>query len=341
MAKGDKKAAKAAKAAKKGVPKDIKRAETRWRALEDEIDEEFNTLQRDGFEIAELETLRWDYRYDKLEAHKVTQEQIEFFVAEAEAKAAGMPPPRAPWATAGADAGPAGAARAPALSEEYKRKSQVDLELVEKYLERRVGRETRSEMESVYKEAFGEDLHVPAKVDLVDFSYHASDVVGADQHRRLSKAEILGIPAEANAEDAKAEGKAEAVAAAPAVKKESRAAAAAMAWKRGVPQAPTRDAKWSPWFPFKIWLIPKRLAGTSVPTYYALLIVNLVIFIATLAPLLIPFLFRSIVWLAIYIWRRFLKQRVAPAMQTLKEKAAVPPAGSADAEKKSAPAKST
>jgi hypothetical protein len=335
MAK-DRKKDKAAKKAAGKEPKDLRKARAQWRALEDQIDNEFKMLVRDGYPMEELDTLRWDYRYAKLEDFKITQEQLEFFVAEADAKAAGLPPPLPPGVTARPDdKGAQGVPGGPTTGAEYQRKSQVDLDLVEKYLERRVGRETRTEMQSLYKEAFGEELQVPEKVDLVDISYH--DMAGADAARKLSKAEILGIPDDAKPEEKKEEP----VAAAPAVKKESRSLAVAMAWKKGVPPGPTRDEKWSALNPFKFWLIPKRLAGTSVGKYYAYFAVNLVIFVAQFALLLIPFLIRLFFWGIRYIWRRLLKQRVAPAMEKLKEKAAIPQPSAPEPKKETAPAKSS
>jgi hypothetical protein len=346
----DKKAAKAAKKEARGKDsKDLRKMRSSWRKLEDEIDAEFAVLVREGYPIEELETLRWDYRYAKLEDSKLTQEMLEFFVAESEALAAGLPPPPVPGASAAPAAGGApGLAQGAATAQtgaDYHRKSQVDLDLVEKYLERRVGRETRSEMHALYKEAFGEDLSVPEKVDLVDMSYHA-DITGADASRKLSKSEILGTPEEPKSDAPKVEAKAEA-AAAPEVKKESKVVGFVMVSKRGVPEGPTRDAKWSAWNPFKFWLIPRRLAGKSVGRYYAIFLVNLVIFILQFALLLVPFAIRGIVTLAKWIWARFLKQKMGSAVANLKEKAAVPPpasgsapAASAEAKKDAAPAKS-
>lgn len=323
------------KAGAKGEDKGLRKARKAWRALEDEIDKEFSMLVREGFDIGELLTLRWDYRYDKMGRFKLTQEQLEFFVAEAEAVLAGLPPPKAPGAVAGLTAmapqGPGGAPPA-----EYKRKSDVDMELIEKYLERRVSRETRSELESVYKEAFGEDLVVPQNIDLVDLSFRTGDLLEADRQGKFTKEEALGLPSEGKAQEKKEE--AVEAEAAPAVKRESAAAGVAMAWKRGVPPGPTRDLKWSAWNPFKFWLLPKRWAGNRVGRYYTLFLLNLSIYILTLLPLAIPFFIRLIVTTIRYVWRRFLKQSITPKIRALKEKAAVPPA---EAEKKPSGAKSS
>lgn len=343
MAK-DKKSEKAAKKAQGKEPKELRKARSAWEAMERQIDNEFRMLVREGYPMEELETLRWDYRYAKVDEFKITQEQLEYFVAAADARAQGLeapPMPGAPAPTAESAAGGAASAQSgPTTGADYQRKSQVDLDLVEKYLDRRVGRETRSEMQDLYKEAFGEELHVPAKVDLVDISYHA-DITGADKAAKLSKMEILGVPDDAKPEEKKEEAKVEEVAAAPAVKRESRILGVIMVAKKGVPEGPTRDAKWSVWNPFKFWVIPRRFAGKSKGKYFAILGINLVIFIGQFALLLIPFLLRLIVTGIRYIWARFLKQKVAPAMASLKEKAAVPQTPAAEPKKDSAPTKST
>ncbi len=347
MARGDKKEKKEAKAAKRSLkaePKDVKKARKEWQDLEESINHEFATLVRDGFDMAELETLRWDYRYDKLAEYEgITQEQLEFFVAESEAKAAGLEAPHAPWETGAPSAAKAGAGAAAASGTDYQRKSQVDMDLIEKYLDKRIAKDTRSELEAVYKDAFGEDLHVPKNLDLVDLSYMPSDVSDADRQRRLSKAEILGLPEDIKAEAAKKEeeAKAEAAPVVPTVKKPSGAIAAAMAWRKGVPKGGTYDEKWSALNPFKFWLIPKRFAGESIVRYYAILAVNLVIFIGQFVLILIPFAIRAILWGVRYLYRRLLKPRLAPALQSLKEKAAVPPPKAPEPKKESAPAKSS
>lgn len=335
----DKKKPKAGKSAAKGEDKGLKKARKAWRALEDEINKEFAMLVREGFDIAELETLRWDYRYDKFGRHGLTQEQVEFFVAESDAILAGLPPPKAPGSLA-APAAQSAPAPSAASSAEYKRKSDVDMELIEKYLERRGSRETRSELESVYKQAFGEDLVLPPTLDLVDLSFHSADLQDSQRPGKLTKEQVLGIPSEEKPEEKKAvEIKAEA---APAEKREPRAAGVAMAWKRGVPPGPTRDEKWSFWNPLKFWVIPKRLARSRVGRYYAIFILNLAILILQIFPgLTIPLIIRTIAWIVRYVWRKFLKQRVAPAIESLKEKAAVPATPSSDAEKKPSGAKSS
>lgn len=331
------KKAKKGKGAKES--KEWRKARARWQALEDEIGKEFGSLVDDGYDLQELETLRWDYRYDKIEQYKLTKEQIEFFVAEAQAKASNLPSPPKPGESApGFEAAP-GASTASAGGGQYQRKSQVDPELIEKYLEKRITREARNDFASAYQQAFGEDLVVPPNMDLVEMSYSTREIAAADRAVKLSKAEILGIPEEAKAEEAKApEAMAEA---APAVKRPSQAAAAVFAFRRGVPRGPTRDQKWSAWNPFRFWLIPKRLAGASVGRYYAFLLVNLLIFIGQFLLLLIPFAIRLIVWGVGYIWKRLLKQRIAPALKSLKDKAAIPPPSSGEPKKEPSGTKSS
>ncbi len=319
--------------------KEWRKARARWQALEDEVGKEFGSLVEDGYDILELETLRWDYRYDKTDQYKLTKAQIEYFVAEADAKAANEPaPPKPGEPSAAAQAAGASASASP-QGGEYQRKSEVDPELIEKYLEKRITRVARNDFAAAYKEAFGEDLHVPDNLDLVEMSYSTREIAAADRAVKLSKAEILGLPEEATAAQAAAP---EAVAeVAPAVKRPSQAAAAVFAFRRGVPKGPTRDEKWSAWNPFKFWLIPKRLAGASVGRYYVFLLVNLLIFVGQFVLLFIPFLIRLIVWGIGYIWKRLLKQRVAPALKSLKDKAAIPPQSAAEGKKEPSGTKSS
>jgi len=89
--------------------KEWRKARSRWQALEDEIGKEFGSLVEDGYDVLELETLRWDYRYDKLVPYKLTKEQLEYFVAEADARAANLPAPPKPGETAAAAGGSQGA----------------------------------------------------------------------------------------------------------------------------------------------------------------------------------------------------------------------------------------
>jgi len=93
--------------------------------------------------------------------------------------------------------------------------------------------------------------------------------------------------------------------------------------------------------PFRFWLIPKRFAGKNRALYYILFFVNLIFFLAQFVLVFIPFIIRTVLFLIRWVWRRFVKPRVAPALQALKEKAAVPPAQAAEAEKKPAGAKSS
>jgi hypothetical protein len=311
--------------------KQLKKAKAQWEELEREIDKEFVLLQKQGYPKDELETLRWDYRYTKLPDFKITQEQMEYFVAAPEAIAAGVEPPPPPGESeTKAEAG--GAAAAAPVDEEYKRKSKVDMDLVEKYLEHRVGRETRTEMSSLYKEAFGEDLHVPDKLDLTDISY-AQDMTAAVKPGRLSKSEILGVPDDAKPVTDVKRVEAPAVAPAPVgpkVKRPSQLLGLLLAFKRGVPEYPTYDEKWWVGHPFRFWVIPKRLAGKSVPKYYGIFAANLAILIVQFFPLLgLPILLRLILWAIRYVWLKFIKNRLTPAMASLKEKAAIQPAGAA------------
>jgi hypothetical protein len=302
--KQEKKEAKAAKRSLKSEPKDVKKARKDWQDLEGAIDHEFATLVRDGFDQAELETLRWDYRYDKLPEYEgITQEQLEFFVAESEARAAGIEAPHAPWDTGAPSAAKAGEGAAAPSGTDYQRKSQVDMDIIEKYLDKRVAKDTRSELEAVYKEAFGEDLLVPKNLDLVDLSYMPSDVSDADRQRKLSKAEILGLPEDIKAEAAKKEDEAK-VEAASAVKKESSALAFATAFRKGVPEGPGFGSKWAAYNPFHLWVIPKKYCGSSVPRYYLFFLINLVLTVLLFIP-------RIIIWPIVFIFK-VLNRFVAP-----------------------------
>jgi hypothetical protein len=301
--------------------------------VERDIDDQFKFLmETEGFPLDELEGLRWDYRLDAAADAGLTREELEYFVAKKEAELSGAEPPK----PLGAKGAAAPVAAASAASGEYVRKSDVDIALVEKYLERKGSRNVESELSSVYKQMFGEDLHIPERVELADYTPKATDTKPST---KVTKEEIFGLEGGAKPEEKKAE--AAPAEAAPAAKQPSRAKGVALAWKKGVPEGPTRDEKWSIWNPFRFWVIPKRFAGKSVGRFYVIFIVNLVFFVAQFALLLIPFLLRLLVTGIRYIWRRFLKQRMVPKFQALKEKAAVPQGTPAEAEKKPSGAKSS
>lgn len=304
--------------------------------LERDIDDEFKLLmETEGYPMDELEGLRWDYRFEKAADAGLSREELEYFGAKKEAALSGAEPPK-PLGAKGAAVAAGPAAGASAASGEYVRKSEVDLALVEKYLERKGSRNVENELSSVYKQMFGEELHIPERVELADYTPKATDMKPST---KVTKEEIFGLAEGAKPEEKKAE--AAAVEAAPAVKKPSKAMGVALAWKKGVPEGPTRDEKWSVWNPFRFWVIPKRFAGKSVGKYYVIIAINLVIFLGQFGLLLIPFLLRLIVTAIRYIWRRFLKQRLVPKFQALKEKAAVPPPPPAEGEKKPSGAKSS
>jgi hypothetical protein len=325
--------------------KEAERQKKRYADLEKAIDKEFSVLaKKHDYSREELEELRWAYRYDLAADYKLTAEDVEFYAAGAEAVAAGGAAPkrrrlkRAKEATPTGGAGEAGQTGGAEGTAEYARKSDVDIDLIEKYLDRKVYRTTRAEMAQVYKDMYGEDLLVPEHVDLVDLSRPMRDLEDADRARKLTKAQVFGLPEEAKEEDEKKAEEAATVEAAPAVKRESRALGLTMAWKRGVPRGPTYDAKWSVWNPLRFWVIPKRFAGQSVLFYYILFVVNLIIFFGQFVLLLIPFLLRLLVTVIRWVWKRFLKQAIAPRLKSLKDKAAIPPA---DGEKKPSGTKST
>lgn len=299
--------------------------------LERDIDDEFKLLmETEGFPMDELEGLRWDYRFEKAADAGLSREQLEYFVARKEAALTGAEPPKPLGGKGAAAAGTA------ASSGEYVRKSDVDIALVEKYLERKGSRNVESELSSVYKQMFGEDLHIPERVELADYTPKATPM---EPSTKVTKEEIFGLAEGQKSEEKKAE--AAPAEAAPAVKRPSKAKGVALAWKKGVPQGPTRDEKWSVWNPFRFWVIPKRFAGKSVGKFYVIFIVNLVFFFAQFLLLLIPFILRSAVTFFRYIWRKFLKQRMVPKFQALKEKAAVAPATPSEGEKKPSGAKSS
>ena len=317
--------------------KEWRKARSRWQALEDEIGKEFGSLVEDGYDVLELETLRWDYRYDKLVPYKLTKEQLEYFVAEADARAANLPAPPKPGETAAAAGGSQGAPAGSAADAQYQRRSEVDVELIEKYLEKRITREARNDFASAYKDAFGEDLVVPANLDLVDMSYSTREIAAADRAVKLSKAEILGIPEEGKPEEAKAPEPV--VEAAPAVAKQSKALAFATAFRKGVPPGPGFGGKWASYNPFHLWIIPKKYCGSSVTRYYLFFAVNLVLTILLFIP-------RLIIWPIIFVYkllRRFAAPKVsgklAPKIRGFQERLAEKP--KADADKAKAPAKSS
>lgn len=276
----------------------------------------------------ELETLRWNYRMDQLEEFKLSEEELRYFVAVKEADEAGLPPPPLPPSLSDEPEQKRAEAEAAQAPQEYARKSQVDMALVDKYLDRHITRDSTAEMAKIYKEAFGEDMHVPEKLSLVDLTYGTGSI---GQAHKVTKTDIFGTPEEIAAEKAAAEKKEAKVEAAPKKAKSGRTRAFVTAYKRGVPEGPSYDAKWSVWNPFRFWVIPRRFAGKSAGRYYLLAIINAVIFIGQFVLLLVPFAIRAIVTALRWVWRRFLRNRVSPGWQRVKERAAqaaaVPPEG--------------
>lgn len=276
----------------------------------------------------ELETLRWNYRLDQMEEHKLTEEELRYFVAVKAADEAGLPPPALPASLSDEPEAQSAAAAAAAPSAEYSRKSQVDMALVDKYLDRHITRDSTAEMAKIYKNTFGEDLEVPEKLSLVDLTYGTGSI---GQAHKVTKTEIFGTPEEIAAEKAAAEKKGAPAEAAAAKPKRGHARGFVTAYKRGVPEGPSYDAKLSLWNPFRFWVIPRRLAGKSVGRYYVFAIINMVIFVGQFVLLLVPFLIRLIVTGIRWIWRRFLRNRVTPGLARVKARAAkaaaVPPEG--------------
>src|SRR3989304_1277920 len=74
----------------------------------------------------------------------------------ARVRAATPPAPPKPGETAAAAGGSQGAPAGSAADAQYQRRSEVDVELIEKYLEKRITREARNDFASAYKDAFGE-----------------------------------------------------------------------------------------------------------------------------------------------------------------------------------------
>jgi hypothetical protein len=255
-----------------------------------------------------------------MEEYKLTEEELQYFVAADEADRSGAAPPPMPASLSGeASASPAAVAAQAGAEAEYQRRSNVDMALVDKYLERHVERDSTAEMAKIYRETFGEDLHVPEKLSLVDLTYGTGSI---GQAARLTKTDVFGTPEEIAAEKAAAEAKP--VEAAPAVQKESKARKFATAYKRGVPEGPGTGEKFKMSNPLRVWTIPKRFAGKSVGRYYVLFIVNLVLFIVLFIP-------RLIIWPISFAYRmikRFVapkvSARVAPRLQGLQEKLAEP-----------------
>lgn len=279
------------------------------------------------YDREELETLRWNYRMDQMEEYKLTEEELRYFVAAKEAAEAGLPPPPLPGSLAGGTpVEPGQGAAAPQA--EYQRKSSVDMALVDKYLERHIERDSTSEMAKIYKEAFGDDLHVPEKLSLVDLTYGTGSI---GQAHKVTKAEIFGTPEEGAAEKAAAAaGEAAKVEAVPAPRKESKAVKFATAYKRGVPEGPGTGEKYRMSNPLRVWSIPKRFAGTSVGRYYLLFAINIALFVLLLIP-------RIFVWPVVFVARlikRFVaprvSARVAPRIQGLQEKLAEKPKPAAE-----------
>jgi len=198
---------------------------------------------------------------------------------------------------------------------EYERKSTVDMNLIDKYLDRHVERDSTAELAQIYKAAFGEDLHVPEKLSLVDLTYRTS---GLSEAGKVTKEEMFDLPQAEKKEEA-------AVAAAPAVPKESGVLKFATAYKRGVPEGPGFGGKLKWYNPARLWLIPKRFCGGRVGRYYLLFLINLVLFFVLLLP-------RLIMW-PIFFVLRLLKRFVAPKVQdkvgsrmrSFQEKMAEPP----------------
>jgi hypothetical protein len=306
-------------APEKGSAKHFKKQQKRFRELEEYIDAEFQALS-DEYDREELEELRWDYRLDQMGEYKLTEEEIRYFVAEKEARQNGLPPPELPASLSGSKGGQqAAAAAAAAPQQEYVRKSDVDLALVDKYLERHIERDSTAEMAKIYKETFGEDLHVPEKLSLVDLTYNTGAIKEA---HRLTKTEVFGTPEEIAAEKAAAEGKAK-VETAP-TRKESKALKFATAYKRGVPEGLGTGEKYRMSNPARVWSIPKRFAGKSVGRYYVLFAVNLVLFFL----LLIPRIFLWPILTLLRLLKRFVAPRVAarvaPRIQGIQQKLADP-----------------
>src|SRR6266850_4922672 len=330
--------------ADRGARKADKKLDKRFHKLEKAIDQEFAILAKtQGYAREELEELRWDYRYDWAPRFKLSNEDLEYFTGQQGTAPAGAPAPKQKRGRKGREAAAASSQTASAAQSAaptvYARKSEVDMDLIEKYLDRKIYRNTRNEMAQMYKDAFGEDLVVPERVDLVDLATPARDITDAHRSPKPTKAEIFGLAGDTKVQAAE---KAEEpkVEAAPKVKAEPRSIGVLMAWRRGVPDRPTYDQNWSVLNPFRFWFIPKRFAGKNRALYYILFFVNLIFFLAQFVLVFIPFIIRTVLFLIRWVWRRFVKPRVAPALQALKEKAAVPPAQAAEAEKKPAGAKS-
>ncbi len=300
---------------KKGA-KHLKKAQKRVRELEAYIDSEFEVLS-DTYDREELETLRWNYRLDQMEDYKLTEEELRYFLAVKEAEEVGAVPPMLPASLGGeALAQPSPEAHG-AAEGEYQRKSNVDMALVDKYLERHIERDSTAEMSKIYKEAFGEELHVPEKLSLVDLTYGTGSIGAAG---KVTKAEIFGTPKEAGAAKVEEKG----VEATPAVKKVSKSVKFATAYKRGVPEGPGTGEKYRMSNPLRVWTIKKRFAGKSVGRYYFLFVVNLVLFVVLLLP-------RVIIWPILFVVRlikRFVapkvSARIAPRIQSLQSKLADP-----------------
>jgi len=302
-----------------------KNLDKRFHKLERAIDQEFAILAKtQGYAREELEELRWDYRYDWAPRFKLNQQDLEYFASEQGAVAAGAPVPKKRRDRKAKQAAAEPAVAAAAGPTEYARKSDVDMDLIEKFLDRKIYRNTRNEMARVYKEAFGDDLVVPERVDLVDLAMPARGISEAHRAAKPTKAEIFGLPVEKGVEAA-ATVEAPKVEAAPKVKRESSAVGIATAYKRGDPQGPTRDEKWSVLFPFKFWLLPKRWAGTKVSTFYILFVFNLILFVVLLFPPIL--LVRGLLWAIVFalkVLRRFVAPKVgskmAPKLKSFQDK---------------------
>jgi hypothetical protein len=290
----------------------LKKPRKSFEKLERDIDKEFRILAEE-YPLEELESLRWDYRFERADAYHLSREDLEYFVAAKEAEAAGAAAPKVPGSRKGQAHAAADAPATP--GDEYKRKSDVDIALVEKYLERKVMRNAEQELASVYKQVFGEDLHIPERVDLADYTPRADAVKSA---QKLTKAEDFGLPEGAKpAEEKKVEAAADA---APAVKKGSAAAAFVLAFKRGVPPGPGFGQNWRMSNPLRVWTIPKRFVGESVGKFYVIFLVNVVLFIVLLLP-------RAFLWPILFVARQ-IKRRVggklAPKLKGLQQKYAEP-----------------
>lgn len=324
--KSKKEAAAASTAAGLGkhARKELAKKEKRFQELEHHIDEEFRLLvTTESYDWEELNTLRWDYRLDYAKEFKLTEEDIQYFVAKKEGRTLALPP-GAPQPMMAAYAYGSDAYGGQLPTGEYVRMSDVDIALIEKHLERKIRRDSAGALADLYKEATGEDLVVPEKYTLVDLTYPTRDIRAQHKAGKLSKAEILGGPEEKPAQ-ATVEPKAEAKVEAPrAVRRESKALAVALAVRRGVPRGPTYDERWHILNPFRFWVLPKRLAGNSVWLFYILIVLNLVIFIGQFAIILIPFVIRSVLFGLVWIKRIVapkVGQKLGPKFRAMQEKA--------------------